>query len=215
MPYYLQTTPGVIAILVRHGQTPDNTAVNTKVRGWHDIELSNEGRLNVQITAMKLRKFKPQAIVSSDFMRDSETAEILAGRLGIADKEVDYDARTWDTGLFSGQPEKVVQPAIDDLYLRSWEAPPGSGESFDTFSKRWQSFLDRKLEYAAKVEAARPLIIVTHGRNIALADSYFNHKLPQDGIMPLAAGYAVISVGLDYKINVEVIPPSEGVCQDV
>lgn len=201
-------------LLVRHGATGLNNPSNPTVRGWEDVELSGEGQASIRRLAGELRQYNPQYIVSSDFTRDASTAHILASRLGISNMETDYDARTWDVGAFSGQLESEANPAIHNLYNRSWETPPGSSESFDGFSKRWQQFLDRKMDLAT-IDGMRPIIVVTHGRNLALTDSYLNFKTPKDGMMPYAGGYGVISVAPDRSLQYQIQGESEGVCQDV
>lgn len=213
MRYHLQTNPGVLAILVRHGATELNNGAK-KVRGWEDVELSKAGENEVRRTAQELRQYDPQYIVSSDFTRDASTAQLIASQLNISNIETDFNARTWDVGSFSGQPESEVNPAIEQLYGRSWETPPGSSESFDGFSRRWQQFLDSKMDFAT-IEGMRPIIIVTHGRNLALTDSYLNFKTPRDGMMPFAGGYGLISVTPDRSLDYQIQGESECVCQDV
>ena len=213
--YFLQTDPGLLIILVRHGKTALNNPSDPLVRGWVDAELSGAGRLDVQMAAQKMKKYAPQAIVSSDFMRDTQTAQLLAARIGIASVETDFNSRTWDVGLYGGRPESEVQQAINTLYERTWEAPPGSNESFDQFSERWFSFLDRQIELARNIPSMRPMIIVTHGRNIALTDSKYNFKLPNKGMMPYPAGYALLAVGEDRGVDFAISPPDECVCSDL
>ena len=201
-------------LLVRHGSTASNDASKPVVRGWQDLTLTPKGVQEVKMLAKELREYAPQAVVSSDFMRDTETAMILADQLGISDKKTDFDSRTWDVGTFSGQPEDEVNPAIQELYRRSSVPPPGSLESFDEFAARWLGFLDRMMA-AASIEAMRPYIVVTHGRNIALTDSHFNFKLPEEGMMPMPAGFGVLSIGLDRRISFELQGETECVCIDV
>jgi broad specificity phosphatase PhoE len=199
---------------VRHGKTALNNPSNPIVRGWKDEQLSPAGQVGIQATASKLKPYKPQYIISSDFMRDTQSAHILAGRLGISGVETDFNARTWDVGEYSGKPESEVNAAIQGFYRRSWDVPPGSSESFDDFSRRWLDFVDRRLSFA-DIEGMRPLVIVTHGRNIALCDSYFNHKMPQDGMMPLPAGCGILAVNPDTSLNFTISDESEPVAADV
>lgn len=214
MAYTFQAPPGVLILLVRHGKTKLNNPSKPMVRGWKDEDLSPEGRTAIQLLAGKLAPYDPQSVVSSDFMRDSASAQILASRLGLSNVETDYDARTWDVGEFSGKPELEVNPAIEALYHRQWDTPPGSSESFDGFTKRWLNFLDRRMNLAS-IEGNRPAIVVTHGRNIALTDSHFNHKMPEDGLMPFAGSYAVLSVNPDQTVSCDIPGESECVCADV
>lgn len=190
--YRIQAAPGVLVILMRHGRTAENDASKPMVRGWLDNTLSPEGRIDVQMTANKLAAHNPQWITSSDFMRDTETAKIVANRLNIANVETDWDARTWDTGEFSGRPDAEVGPAIKAIYQSPWENAPGGSESYNDFLERWQAFLDMKINYVSQVDAVRPGIIVTHGRNIASADSYYNGRTLWDADMPVPAGFATV-----------------------
>lgn len=201
-------------LLVRHGATKLNSAKNPIVRGWKDEPMAPQARADVRATARELRPYGPKALVSSDFMRDAETAQVLAAELGIASMETDFDARTWDVGTYSGKPEDEARDAINDLYRRSWETPPGSQESFDEFAARWLKFLDKRMQ-AAQIEAMRPYLVVTHGRNIALTDSNFNFKLPEDGLMPMPSGYGVLSITPERKIAFEVQGEAESVCIDI
>lgn len=214
MAYYLQANPGLLIVLVRHGRTKLNSASNTIVRGWKDEPLMDSKRGEIIDTARELKQYDPKWVVSSDFMRDSQTAQILASDLQLSDTGVDYDARTWDVGQFSGQPESQVNDAIHDLYLRPWEVPPGSGESFNDFAARWTKFLDRQMSMAT-IEVMRPGIIVTHGRNIALTDAQYNFKTTSEGLMPLPAGYALLTVANDRSVQFNIPGESECVCVDI
>lgn len=200
---------------MRHGSTGFNNPSNPIIRAWADEPLSPEGRIEVQMTANKLKQYNPQYIYSSDFMRDTETAHLLANVLGISGKETDYDCRTWDVGDFTGKPESEVAEALNWFYAHPWETPPGSSESFDEFSSRWTKTLDAKLEFAANVDAQRPPIIVTHGRNLALTDSYLNGKSYTEGEMPYPAGYALIAVNNDRSLSFEIVGAQESVLLDV
>ena len=204
----------MLIILVRHGATALNNSAKPSVRGWRDDPLETSSFADVRKTARAIRQYSPQWVTSSDFMRDAQTKMILVDELGIADTEVEYDSRTWDVGTFSGKPEAEVNDAIQELYKRPWDTPPGSLESFNEFSARWQQFLDRKMQKAG-IEGMRPGIIVTHGRNLALTDSYFNFKMPEDGLMPYPAGYGILSVANDRSLQYAYPGETECVCVDV
>jgi len=212
--YRLNATPGLLMILVRHGRTEGNDPTNPQVRGWQDYSLEDKSIPEVKGTAEALRQYAPQSIISSDFQRDMSTAHILASALNLSNIETDYDARTWDTGMYSGKPEAEVNSAIAAIYDRPWESAPGGRESFNAFQSRWQNFLDRKMDLAT-VEGFRPMIVVTHGRNIALTDSYINGKMPRDGQMPFPAGYGLLSVAQDGSLGFGYPVETEPVIEDV
>lgn len=211
----MQADPGPLVILMRHGSTLANEGSKPLIRAWKDYELAGDGRMEARRTAEKLKEYKPGLIISSDLMRDTETAHIVGEILRQPNLETDFGARTWDMGTFEGQPLEDVNPAIRQLYKRSWEKPPGSSESFDDFSARWQKFLDRKMYLAANVTDMRPVLIVTHGKNIALTQSYVDGILPEMAEMPVPAGYAVISVAEDHSLEIEMKGKTENVIEDV
>lgn len=211
--YCISAEPGVLAILVRHASTEMNDPRHPRVRGWEDVPLSPEGRIEAQLTARKLRKYNPQYIFHSDFMRDSETAHILATCLNLP-TEADFAARTWDVGRFSGHLEQDVESAILRLYRQPWERPPGSTESFNEFAMRFVDFMEDKLEMAAQVSMMRPIIIVTHGRCLALAESHFEGVPTWKAHMPLPAGFALVTVADDRTLGLEFVGRREPVMKD-
>jgi len=210
----MQAEPGPLVILMRHGSTRANEG-KPVIRAWKDYQLDENGKIEAQLTARKLEEYKPALIISSDLMRDTETAHIVSEVLKQPNLETDYGARTWDMGRFEGQPLKDANQAIEQLYKHPWDKPPGSSESFNDFSGRWQRFLDRKMYLAANVAEMRPVLIVTHGKNIALSQSYVDGILPEKAEMPLPAGYAVISVGEDHGLEIEMKGKTESVIEDV
>lgn len=214
MPYFFEITPGPLVILMRHGATEANEG-KPVIRAWKDYRLDPDRKSEVVATAHKLEKYKPGYIVSSDLMRDTETANIVADELNLSNRETDFDARTWDMGCYEGQPLEDVNMAIEELYKRPWQAAPGSTESFNDFAVRWQRFLDRKMFLAGNIPAMRPAMIVTHGKDIALSQSYIDAIDPWTARMPLPAGYAVISVDEDRKLSMEIMGKSEPVIEDV
>lgn len=199
---------------MRHGRTEANEG-EPRIRAWKDYPLDESKKVEIKMTAQKLKSYSPGFICSSDLMRDTNTADIVAGVLNQSNRETDFNARTWDMGSFEGQYLKDVNPAIDGLYRRPWEVPLGSCESFNGFSKRWLDLLDRRMTMAAEIPQFRPGLIVTHGKNIALANSYIEGIPAWEARMPLPAGYAVISVNYDRTLSLEIKTESEPVIEDV
>jgi broad specificity phosphatase PhoE len=213
MPQYLlNAKPGVLAILLRHASTADNGGAKV-VRGWKDQELTPNGRIEAQLVADKLAQYKPAKVFHSDFMRDSETAFIVAKKLNLP-TEADFNLRTWDVGDYSGKPEEEVNPAIMRLYRQPWERPPGSTESFNEFSARFLNYLEDRLRDAATVETYRPPVIVSHGRNCALAQSHIEFLLPWEARMPMPAQFMLVKVNQDRTLAIEFVGKSELVIQD-
>jgi len=95
-------------VLWRHGRTEWNVA--GRVQGQSDVPLDDIGREQARDAASRLATLRPHRIVSSDLVRASETAEILAEltsqevELDIRLREMDFGARegltwrqAWDT----------------------------------------------------------------------------------------------------------------------
>lgn len=211
----MHTQPGPLLILARHGKTKGNTDKNTKVRGWDDMPLTKEGQFEVQLFAYRIKPYEPKSIYHSDFLRDSETAHIMAEKLGVSDVSADFDARTWDTGLLSGKPEEEAAPVIASIYKSPWEKAPGGSESLQAFWNRAWSFLEKKMDLAAKVPEMRPVLVVTHGRNLATAHSYITGTPMEEGLMPTPGGFAVISVEPDKTLSMAIYGESEPILRDV
>lgn len=212
--YRLNTEPGCIVILMRHAATALNDPKHPVVRGWKDQELAPEGCMQAQLTANKLRAYNPKCVYSSDFMRDTQTGQIVASILNIP-LEADFDSRTWDVGVYSGMPESEANPPIIEIYKHPWMTPPGSTESFNDFSGRFIAFLERKLKYAAAVDTARPVVIVTHGRCVAIAQAHLQGLNAWECLMPMPAGFATITVNVDRTLQMDFITPTEPVIADV
>lgn len=62
-------------VLVRHGETDDNT--NQKLSGWTDTELNLKGIRQAHLIAQRLKGMAIQRILSSDLKRAVKTAEII------------------------------------------------------------------------------------------------------------------------------------------
>lgn len=211
---YIDADPGVLVILARHGATQANDAKMPLVRGWYDVPLDSKGKLEAQLLGNKMKKYQPSKIVSSDFLRDQETANIVASIVITNNIETDYNLRTWDVGNFSGKPLADVNPAIEQLYKEPWRKPPGSDESFNDFSHRFISTLDMYLK-TASINIYRPLMLIAHGKNIALAKTYIDGGNAWESQMPKPAGYAVISVGNDRTLSIDIHGASEPVIEDI
>jgi broad specificity phosphatase PhoE len=212
--YMDNADPGVLLILARHGSTESNDASIPLVRGWHDIDLDDNGKIQAQLLGHKMRQYDPKKVVSSDFLRDQSTANILASIINTNDVEVDSNLRTWDVGDFGGKPLIEANPVIAEMYKNPSRKPPGSGETFNEFTDRFTSALSRYLTMSS-IDIYRPLLLVTHGKNIALAFTYINGGNTWDAIMPGPSGYAIISVNQDRSLSIEMSQPIEDVIEDV
>src|SRR6267154_3434386 len=204
----------VIALLVRHGKTKLNIAKRPRLRAWEDPALTDEGRMDIQMAANKLKIYRPKMIYSSDFRRDSESAFLIAEILGNIPYETDFALRTADVGTLSGMLEDDVKERVMRWYQNPSEPAP-SGESFNQFAKRLWRFYEPKLELAREVDAFRPTIFLTHGRDIAYLDSYSRGVPPEDAIMPVPGGIAAVRSTTDGRDALEFLGETEPVQKDV
>lgn len=191
-----------------------NTAKRPRLRAWEDPPLTDEGRADIQVAANKLKIYKPKIVYSSDFVRDTESAMLCAEILGNIPYETDYALRTADVGTLSGMLEKDVMARILRWYQNPNEPAP-SGESFNQFARRFWNFYDPKLELAREVDAFRPTLFLTHGRDIAYLDSYYRGIPPEDALMPVPGGIAVIRGSLEGRDEMEFLGGTEPVQSDV
>jgi broad specificity phosphatase PhoE len=203
----------ILALVIRHGQTAFNDPKNPRLRAWEEIPLTDEGRANVQITANKIKIYSPKIIYSSDLGRDSETAMMIAELLGNIPYETDFALRTANMGTLSGLPEKQAHERVERWYDNPTEPAP-SGESLHAYEKRTWKFIGPKVDLAREVPSFRPTAFVTHGRTIALLDSYYNIKRAKDALMPVPAGVAVIRSNVNGMDSLEFLGETEPVQTD-
>ncbi len=146
-------------LLVRHGITEYNST--RRFAGYTDIELSEEGRRQVERLRDYLVNDKIDAVYSSDLKRALLTAELLtAGRdIDIIScpelREVNYGDVEGLTFQEIGQRHPEVAEMVVNFNLNL--AFPG-GESFEEFIERTVGFLDRLDGH----EPAETILIVSH-----------------------------------------------------
>jgi broad specificity phosphatase PhoE len=200
----------VLAVVVRHGRTAYNDPKRPKLRAWDNVPLKEEGQEDIQLTANKLKIYNPKLVYSSDLARDSQSAILIAEILGNIPFEIDYALRTADMGTLAGMLDEDAAPRVLRWYQNPGEPAP-SGETRYEFEKRIWKFMEPKLDLARSVAAFRPVIFVTHGRVLAMLDSFYNMKLPEDGSMPFPGGFGVIRCNMDGVDTFELIGESEPV----
>ncbi|MFW6690116.1 bifunctional RNase H/acid phosphatase [Streptomyces sp. MAR4 CNX-425] len=151
-------------LLLRHGETELTPQKRFSGRGGTDPALSAAGRGQAAAAAAHLAvpaRGPVQAVVSSPLRRCRETAEAVAGRLGLGVR-VDDGLREADFGAWEGLTFAEVQerhPADLAAWLRSTKAAPtGAGESFAEVSRRVALSRDKLLARYA----GRTVLLVTH-----------------------------------------------------
>ena len=153
----------VTLVLARHGET-DWNAVG-RWQGHADPPLNAVGRAQAAALAVELAGTGIDGIVSSDLARAVETAEIVAGRLGLVVAQ-DAGLREIDVGSWSGLTRAEVAVRFPEGFAR-WQAGEigHDGETRDELSKRVVAALLRQ----ASMHPGARLLVVTHGGSIRAA----------------------------------------------
>jgi glucosyl-3-phosphoglycerate phosphatase len=147
-------------ILLRHGQSEFNAAFNaTRVDpGIPDPRLTEEGRRQARAAAVALAAFPVERLIASPYTRALETAEIVAGELGLP---IEVHLLVREHCLFHcdiGSPRSTLAerwPALDFAHLeeRWW---PDLDETEVLLSARAEAFRHRM---AAKPDWERTAIV--------------------------------------------------------
>ncbi|WP_419994531.1 bifunctional RNase H/acid phosphatase [Streptomyces boninensis] len=149
-------------VLLRHGETPLTPEKRFSGSGGSDPSLSDAGRRQAAATAALLAaRGSVQAIVTSPLRRCRETAEVVAGRLGLG-VGVEEGLRETDFGAWEGLTFAEVRERYGtDLteWLKSPSATPsGGGESFEAVAERVMVARDALLER----HAGETVLVVSH-----------------------------------------------------
>lgn len=160
--------------IVRHGTTRLND--DKDVRGWADVPLTDEGKEEAEDTAAQLAQIgiRPKKIITSDLKRTQETADIIAGKLGIDTVKPVADLRTWNMGDWEGQPSDEIEPKAAKLVKHSPDVATPNGETFDNFRKRTLKFLN------GEMNAPVAPLLVAHSKTIKLLHAWIANGRPKD-----------------------------------
>lgn len=182
-PARTQVAP-VDLLVVRHGESAWNA--QGRWQGQADPELSALGEAQAARAAEALSALNVDRVVSSDLKRARRTAEIIAGRLELAEPGYDGGLREIDVGEWTGLTRPQIEARWPNL-LRSWaegklEATPG-GEPLTALRARITEAVHRVLE-DTRSDGGEPrmILVVSHRRAISgLEEAH--------GIRPVRAGH--------------------------
>ena len=152
--------------LIRHGQTTYNAT--GRMQGQLDTELSEVGYAQARMAARLMAAENITKIVSSDLVRASETARVVAEHLGI---DFTVDARLRETNL--GQWQGMSSAQVDEQYPGAraiWRhdptwAPP-NGESRVDVARRARPVIDELMVDYPQWDHGN-ILLVAHGGAIA------------------------------------------------
>ncbi len=173
-------------ILIRHGETDWNRA--GRIQGLTDIPLNDAGREQARRAAEELRSelaISPSdaadaaVIVSSDLQRAAETADIIAGALGLDAPRRYPELRERAYGDAEGLLTAEFQRRWGPWHVAD---VPGAETRAD-LRRRALAALTRAQHDAAPMGTTLPLMVVAHG---ALIREVIGHatddRLPEPGV---------------------------------
>lgn len=144
-------------LLARHGETDWNLV--GRWQGHADPPLNDAGRRQAEALANELVGDGVAAVYSSDLRRASETARLVAGRLGLPVVE-DAGLREIDVGSWSGLTRDEVQERYPEGFARWLAGEIGhDGETREQLTARVVGAVER----IAGRHSGETVLVVTHG----------------------------------------------------
>lgn len=145
--------------VMRHGEAENNVKNILSSRADNPHHLTERGRAMVQDSVLKLKTAGIDLIISSDFLRARETAEIVAQTLGLGPEAVVHDVRLGEMnhGDFNNQPLSVYRDYFknaDDYFTKRLP----NGESYlDAKRRMGDALYDLESKYRG-----RSILIISH-----------------------------------------------------
>lgn len=150
-------------LLIRHGESKFNKEL--RYQGWSKkVPLTQQGIDQVKGRVKIIKKFGPEVIIASPFLRTRQTAEILAES---TKKEVLYSKLIIDYRRSESMEGKLQSEYVGTKKYKEWLEKADSdwnfkladGESYNEFNSRVKEFIDiLEVSYDKK-----RILIVTHG----------------------------------------------------
>jgi glucosyl-3-phosphoglycerate phosphatase len=172
-------------LVMRHGESVWN--VEGRWQGWSNPPLTARGESDAERRARHLARegFRPRAVYSSDLLRASRTAEIVAGHLDVP-MIIDAGFRERDVGEWAGHTNDEIDTGWPGMRER-WrhgelEHPPG-GETDASLLARFDIALVHAL---AHVGTGMLAIVCHHGNVRAVAT---RAGVPVNQRIPNLAGF--------------------------
>jgi broad specificity phosphatase PhoE len=176
-------------ILVRHGESSGNRE-RIFATSPHELPLTETGYRQAQTAAQHIAEiFVPKLVVTSSYVRASETARIIAGALGVP-LEVELNLHEREIGVHRGRSYDSLLAAPDYDPNRPWAWKPEDGESYEEVQARAGPVLDR----LANTHPTSDIVIVSHGGVMMTLWAYVTgewdgaHAPPNCGIVLIEHG---------------------------
>ena len=146
-------------IVWRHGNTDWNAS--HRVQGQTDVPLNELGQQQAADSAELLIKMRPDAIVSSDLHRASDTAVALALRTGLT---VGYDKRL--RGRYFGRWQGLTMSEVAELYPEQyarWTAGQEVGGDVESLAELGERVSEALHAAAELAPPGGTVVVATHG----------------------------------------------------
>ncbi len=148
--------------LVRHGATEANERLPYILQGNAiDLPLSPTGERQARAAAEFLRSFPIRRVYSSNMLRARQTAEAIAGQLGIT-PAVEPLLHECDVGLWEGFDWGTIRERYPDEHRRFIENPAENpylgGESYGDVLRRTRPIIEKLLD----LHAGEKIAVVAH-----------------------------------------------------
>lgn len=159
--------------IMRHGETEMN--LNRQVQGHTDSPLTENGRAQVEKSAKELAKHKIDLIISSDFGRAKETAEIIAKETGA---EIVYETalRERNFGPYEG---KTYEDTSHYWSIAGYDQKdhPDVETYKEVEDRAWEAFARHRGDHANK-----NVVLVTHGQVARMLRKQLYDLTPEEAI---------------------------------
>jgi len=147
-------------VVLRHGRTGHN--LRHVWQGQLDVPLDDVGVRQAEAAAPLLARLAPVAIVASDLVRASATADVVAAVAGVP-VTLDPRLREFDVGRWQGLTRAEIAATDDGDLLAAWrrgdDVPIGGAERPTELGRRGAQALR---EHVEKVDGGT-LLVVAHG----------------------------------------------------
>lgn len=138
------------------------------------LGLTDQGKNRVKSLASRIKNYKIDVIISSDYFRARETAEITAQALGLKIK-FDKKLRDVDLGEFRGKPKEELYRAFPDMRKRFYKKPR-RGEDWLHCRKRMLKFIKE----TEKKYKSKNILVVSHGDPLWLLEGALKGRLQEE-----------------------------------
>lgn len=169
-----------ILCVARHGETDWNNA--GILQGWIDVPINAKGRGQAIELADNVSGGRFQLVFTSPLCRASETAHVVAQRLGLPPPSTHEGLKERNFGLVQGRPKAELAATQPSLYREILRRNPAcefeQGESMDCFADR---VIDSLKDIASRHPGTRVLVI-THGWVMDVITRHIGH-LPRSAVL--------------------------------